>query len=168
MSIFGTGAATSGGAPTPARSKPRIVRQHMTRAHYGELNATQSFTVIGGKLSMILHARHYATGRPIAVSIENGRIAAVSDSREAPSAYIAPAFFDPQSNGGLGVAFSSRSLAPEQVRIVANECRKHGIGAFCPTLITNSFEALQHGFATLAKAIDSDKELARRMPCFHL
>jgi N-acetylglucosamine-6-phosphate deacetylase len=47
-------------------------------------------------------------------------------------------------------------------------CREHGIGDFCPTLITNGFDALRHGFATLAKALDIDAELARRMPCFHL
>ncbi|MCI0704641.1 MAG: amidohydrolase family protein [Planctomycetia bacterium] len=117
---------------------------------------------------MILHARHYGTGQPIAVAVEDGLITAVSDSDQSPKHYISPALFDPQINGGLGVAFSSPTLKPEQVRIVADECRKHGIGTFAPTLITNSFEALNHGFATLAKAIDADKELARCLPCFHL
>src|SRR5262249_50270568 len=37
-----------------------------------------------------------------------------------------------------------------------------------PTLITNSFEALAHGFGTLAKACDSDSALNRALPCFHL
>jgi N-acetylglucosamine-6-phosphate deacetylase len=117
---------------------------------------------------MILHARHYATGKPLTVSIENGRITAIGDSDQKPEQWVSPAFFDPQINGCLGISFNSPSLTAEQVRTVADECRKHGIGAFCPTLITGSFDALRHGFDTLAKALDADAELARRMPCFHL
>ncbi|MBN9117963.1 MAG: amidohydrolase family protein [Planctomycetes bacterium] len=117
---------------------------------------------------MILHARHYTTGHPVAVTVEAGRIAAVADSDQQPGAWIAPAFFDPQINGCLGISFNSADLTPDDVRTVSDVCRAHGIGAFCPTLITNGFGALRHGFSTLAKVLDSDAELARRMPCFHL
>ncbi len=117
---------------------------------------------------MIFHARHYATSRPVAVTVEAGRIASVTDSDQSPEVWVAPALFDPQINGCLGISFNSLSLKPEQVRTVSEVCRAHGIGAFAPTLVTNSFDALHHGFATLAKALDADAELARRMPCFHL
>ena len=117
---------------------------------------------------MILHAKHFATAAPLTVTVADGRITAVEPSRESPSAWVAPAFFDPQINGCLGVSFNSSSLTPEQVRTVADECRRHGIGAFCPTLITGSFDALRHGFATLSNLIDADADLAARMPCFHL
>src|SRR5262245_50754465 len=117
---------------------------------------------------MILHARHFATGRPIFVSVDDSTITAVDPSEENPSAWIAPAFFDPQINGCLGIAFGSPSLSAEQVRVVVDECRRHGIGAFLPTLITGGFEALRHGFATLTRAIESDAELARRLPGIHL
>ncbi|MBP3958248.1 amidohydrolase family protein [Gemmata sp. G18] len=117
---------------------------------------------------MILHARHYATNEPVAVTVARGCIAGVSASDREPSSWIAPALFDPQINGCLGISFNSPALAPEQVRTVATVCREHGIGAFAPTLVTNSFEALHHGFATLAGALDTDPELARIMPCFHL
>jgi N-acetylglucosamine-6-phosphate deacetylase len=117
---------------------------------------------------MILHARHYATGRAVAVTVEADRITAVADSDQQPGTWIAPAFFDPQINGCLGISFNSSDLTPEQVRTVADVCRSHGIGAFCPTLITAGFDALRHGFATLAGAIAADSDLARRMPAFHL
>lgn len=117
---------------------------------------------------MIRHARHYATGAPLAVTVEDGRIAGVSASDQKPTVWIAPALFDPQINGCLGISFNSPELTPEGVRLVADECRRHGIGAFAPTLVTNSFAALGHGFATLARVLDTDAELARRMPCFHL
>jgi N-acetylglucosamine-6-phosphate deacetylase len=117
---------------------------------------------------MPLHAKHYATGRAIAITVEGGRIASIADSDQRPEQWVAPAFFDPQINGCLGIAFASPSLTPEQVRTVADTCGAHGIGAFLPTLITASFEAFRHGFATLSKAIDTDAELARRIPGFHL
>ena len=117
---------------------------------------------------MILHARHYATGEPVAVTVEGGRIAAVAPSDRCPDEWIGPALFDPQINGCLGISFNATSLTPEGVRAVAGVCAGHGIGAFAPTLVTNGFEALHHGFRTLARALDADRELARRMPCFHL
>jgi N-acetylglucosamine-6-phosphate deacetylase len=117
---------------------------------------------------MTIHARHYATGRPVAVTTADGRITAVADSDQKPTRWVAPAFFDPQINGCLGISFNSPSLTAEQVRKVADECRTHGIGSFLPTLITAGFDALRHGFATVAKAREADPELARRIPGFHL
>ncbi|QEG29392.1 N-acetylglucosamine-6-phosphate deacetylase [Gemmata obscuriglobus] len=117
---------------------------------------------------MILHARHYATAQPVAVTIEGGRIAAVTASDREAEEWIAPALFDPQINGCLGISFNATALTPDGVRTVTDVCLAHGIGAFAATLVTNSSGALRHGFATLARALDSDPELARRVPCFHL
>lgn len=117
---------------------------------------------------MIHHAKHYATGRPIAVTVEADRIVSVVESNQNPTRWIAPAFHDPQINGCLGISFNSPSLTPDEVRTVVDTCRKHGIGSFLPTLITTSDAAFRHGFATLAKLIDTDAELARRIPGFHL
>jgi N-acetylglucosamine-6-phosphate deacetylase len=115
-----------------------------------------------------LHARHYATGEPLAVTVDAGRITAVSPSDRRPDAWVAPAFFDVQINGCLGIGFNSPTLTAEQVHAVTAECQRHGIGAYCPTLITGSFEAIRHGFATLARALNADRELARCVPGFHL
>ena len=117
---------------------------------------------------MPLHAKHYATGEPLALTVVGGRITAVEPSAASPTAWVAPAFFDPQINGCLGVSFNSPTLTAEQVRTVADVCRTHGVGAFCPTLITGAFDALRHGFETLATLIEVDAELAARMPGFHL
>lgn len=117
---------------------------------------------------MPLHARHYATGEPITIRVADGRITAVEPSTESPTQWVAPAFFDPQINGCLGISFNSPTLTREQVRTVVDECRRHGIGAFCPTLVTGGFDALRHGFATLAAACDADADVARRIPGFHL
>jgi N-acetylglucosamine-6-phosphate deacetylase len=117
---------------------------------------------------MTLHGKHYVTGRPIAVTVADGRITTVKESDASPTRWIAPAFFDPQINGCLGISFNSPSLTPGQVRTVADTCRAHGIGAFLPTLITNSFAAICHGFATLELARATDVELRSRIPGYHL
>lgn len=118
---------------------------------------------------MKITARHYATGEPVAVTAAGGVVTTVDPAADDPGLpWVAPAFFDPQINGCLGVGFSSPDLTPAGVRTVADECRRHGIAAFCPTVITNSFETIRHAFATLSAAVASDAELARRLPCFHL
>src|SRR5213079_247872 len=88
--------------------------------------------------AMIHHAKHYATGRPIAVTVEGDRIISVAASNQNPTQWVAPAFHDPQINGCLGISFNSPSLTPDQVRTVVDECRKHGIGSLLPTLVTAS------------------------------
>ncbi|HEX4592092.1 MAG TPA: N-acetylglucosamine-6-phosphate deacetylase, partial [Gemmataceae bacterium] len=82
--------------------------------------------------------------------------------------WIAPSFFDIQVNGCLGISFNSDRLTTDEVRRVADNCRSHGTGGFCPTLVTATNEALSHGFATLARLCDTDANLSRRMPAFHL
>jgi N-acetylglucosamine-6-phosphate deacetylase len=121
--------------------------------------------------TMLIHARHYATGRPIVVTIEGGRIAAVGEPSGTPDLvadWVAPSFFDIQVNGSHGISFNSDRLTADEVRRVVETCRSHGTGGFCPTLITGSTEALEHGFATLARLRDIDAELAHAIPAFHL
>lgn len=120
---------------------------------------------------MLLRARHYRTGEVIDVTVENGRIAAIDAAGSEPAdrvaEWIAPAFFDLQINGCDRISFNSPRLSVENVARVVEVCRRHGIAALCPTLVTNSFEALAHGFATLAMACDQ-AALGRALPAFHL
>ncbi len=118
---------------------------------------------------MILLARHYATGEPLALEIAAGHIIAITPAADSPTLpWVAPTFFDVQINGCLGRGFGSPGLTPDGVRLIADTCRTHGIGRFLPTLITNSFDAIDRGFAMLTKALAADAELATRMPGFHL
>jgi N-acetylglucosamine-6-phosphate deacetylase len=121
---------------------------------------------------MRIRTRHYATGQPIDVVTGVGRIVSV----EAPSAaapdlsagWAAPALFDLQINGCDGHSFNSERLTADSVRHVVTVCRRHGIGAFCPTLVTNSFEALAHGLATVHRSCESDPDVARSLPAVHV
>jgi N-acetylglucosamine-6-phosphate deacetylase len=121
---------------------------------------------------MRIHARHYATGVPTEFLCDRSVLASLSPPSgslaDLAAGWVAPAFFDLQINGCDGYSFNSERLTPESIRHVAGVCHRHGISGFCPTLITNSFSALAHGFATLRRACEIDAELAEAMPAFHL
>ena len=121
---------------------------------------------------MIFRGKNLADGQQIDVRCENGLIAHVGPPTakfpDHESEWLAPALFDLQINGAVGIAFSDPSLHMAGIQEVAKQCASHGIGGICPTLITNSRETLVHGFATLAKACEIDSWLNAFMPCYHL
>lgn len=121
---------------------------------------------------MIVRSRHYETGQRHDFTIEGGRLASINEvgstKPDREVGWIAPALFDLQINGCLGIDFSSPIVTVEQVRKVIDECRKHGIAGLLPTLITNSFEAITHGLATLKKARETDPVVAAAVPGFHV
>jgi N-acetylglucosamine-6-phosphate deacetylase len=121
---------------------------------------------------MRVRARHYATGEPVEIVCDRGRISAVGSptagtvDREA--GWVAPALFDLQINGGDGCSFNSERLTVDEILRVIALCRRHGIGSFCPALVTNSFSALAHALATLRQACEQDAGVASTLPAFHL
>ncbi len=121
---------------------------------------------------MRIRAKHYATLETIELQCSGGFIESVGPPGTGPvdheAEWVAPAFFDLQINGCLGHAFNSESLTPEIVSQIVQECHRHGIAGLCPTLITNSFQALEHGFQTLKQAREQDPRLARALPGYHL
>jgi N-acetylglucosamine-6-phosphate deacetylase len=122
---------------------------------------------------MRLRARHYATGDRVDVVCQDGRIVSVAAAEPAIAAdqqadWIAPAFFDLQINGCMGHNFSSDRLTIDDICAVVAACRRHGVAALCPTLITASAAALLHGFSTLRRACETDRDLDAALPVFHL
>jgi N-acetylglucosamine-6-phosphate deacetylase len=118
---------------------------------------------------MTLLPCHALTGQPLRISVLNDRIASVDSTAEATNdTFIAPSFCDIQINGALGEAFTSKSLTTDGVHTVAQECRRHGIGQFLPTVITSDFETIRASFEALSRAIDSNPDLAKAIPGFHL
>jgi N-acetylglucosamine-6-phosphate deacetylase len=121
---------------------------------------------------MLFRGRHYATGELVDVVCDAGLITSIVAATNRPvdreAGWLAPALFDLQINGCHGYSFNSADLTVEQVREVVDVCRGHGIGGLLPTLVTNSFDALHHGFSTLRQARESDHVIADAMPGYHL
>lgn len=105
---------------------------------------------------------HYATGEAVAVRIIQGMIAGIeplaagSHGSEALP-WLAPGIVDLQVNGCGGMDFNAMPLKPETVLEMTEYLLSAGVTAYCPTLITNSKEAIAAAAAAIAEA-------ARRYP----
>lgn len=121
---------------------------------------------------MELRGRRYDNGEPIRVRIEGARIAAVEpawpegDVDDWP--FIAPGLFDLQINGHKGIWFSHDGLTADDVLVTLEPHFKFGITRLCPTLVTNSYEALASGFAAIREACEREQWAADMVPGCHL
>jgi N-acetylglucosamine-6-phosphate deacetylase len=119
-----------------------------------------------------LRARHYATEERIDLVCQDGLIRSVEIPTQQPADleanWVSPALFDLQINGCDGYSFNSDRLTVDMIRHVVEVCRNHGIGGFCPTLVTNSFEAITHGLTAIRRACELNEEIARAVPAVHL
>jgi N-acetylglucosamine-6-phosphate deacetylase len=88
--------------------------------------------------------------------------------RPDPPTWIAPAFWDIQTNGRWGRSFSDPDLTVDDVISIVRWQAELGTGRLCPTLITAPFEAMRHGVATIAAACEADPIVNRMVVGIHL
>lgn len=113
--------------------------------------------------------RHFTNGAWVRIGVEGDRIAAVEPSEpQANEVWVAPAFWDIQTNGRWGVSFSDAGLTVEQVSAVVRAQAELGTARLCPTLITASYEATEHGVRTIARACEEDETIGRMVAGIHL
>ena len=118
------------------------------------------------------HARRYDTGEPVKITISGDRIAAVEpavpDGSAADWPFVAPGLFDLQINGLDGVWFAAEDLTADDVLKTLHGHYRFGVTRLCPTMITNSFEALRAGFAAIREACEREPWAAAMVPGCHL
>ena len=121
---------------------------------------------------MALIAKRYDTGLPVRVELCGDRIASVTPaygySREDDLPFVAPGFFDLQINGYGGVWFSDPHLTEDAVLKVLRQYLAHGVTRLCPTLITNSREALCAGLSAIRRACEREAWANRMVPGCHV
>jgi N-acetylglucosamine-6-phosphate deacetylase len=122
---------------------------------------------------MSLVARHFATGRWVEVSLEAGRIASVTpaDGPDQPrdsDDWLAPAFWDIQTNGRWGVSFSDPGLTVDQVASIVRAQAGLGTARLCPTLITAPRPDMLHGVRTIAEACEIHPDVDAMVLGIHL
>lgn len=116
-------------------------------------------------------ARNWLSGRRERVVVAGRVIASVEpneDSRAEAEPVIAPAFWDLQTNGGLGVSFSSSTLTVDEAARAILAPRREGVAKLCPTLISAPAASMLHGLRTIAKACESDEDVAAQVLGVHL
>jgi len=121
---------------------------------------------------MEILARRYDSSEPVKITIADGEIAKI-ESQGSPGEhldwpFVAPGIFDHQINGFGGVWFSDEDLTAEATAETLEKHFQYGITRMCPTLITNSFEALAGGFRALRAACEQETWVDQMVPGFHL
>jgi N-acetylglucosamine-6-phosphate deacetylase len=115
--------------------------------------------------------RDFATGEWVSIRVEDGRFAEVEPAEQVvfgTTTWIAPAFWDIQTNGGLGHSFSDPRMTPELVVFLIPMHAGNGVARLCPTLITAPFEDMRNGVATIAAACEQDARTDRMVLGIHL
>jgi len=127
-------------------------------------------TTINGQ--QMVEGIHYATGKPVKVTFEDGKISSIEEVNKISDSgklFIAPGFFDNQINGFAGVsfAFGKSDLTEEGIEKATIELWKKGVTTYLPTLTTHSQDVLVKNFSILAQAVEG-KNLKGSIPGFHL
>jgi N-acetylglucosamine-6-phosphate deacetylase len=122
---------------------------------------------------MNLIARDWETSKWIEIEIRGELIASarlIDDPAPAgrDDPFVAPAFWDVQTNGRWGHSFSSPDLTVDQVVSVVLGQRELGTARLCPTLITAPIDHMLHGLRTIAEACDARPDVARMVLGIHL
>ena len=143
------------------------------------MNAAAGMAAIEGAGAAVgtaeVSGRHYRTGEPVAVCIENGTIVSVrpltdapagADGRELP--WIGPGLVDLQINGCAGFDFNTIPMADGTAQRITEALFREGVTAYYPTVITNSDEAIAEGMRTIAAACDTDPACRAAIAGIHL
>ncbi len=118
---------------------------------------------------MQVRGRRYDDATPVTVTIGEGVITDITPvSGEANDPWLAPGFVDLQVNGYGGQEFNDFELTTEKVIRVSQAMDADGVTSYLPTTTTHSFEMLSHAMRTLAAACDESREVACRVPGFHV
>jgi len=81
---------------------------------------------------------------------------------------IAPGLIDIQINGYDGVDFNNPDTNTEQIVAATRQLWRTGVTAFCPTIITESFDHISKCVSNLVRAADESPEFARAMIGIHV
>ncbi|MEZ6123509.1 MAG: amidohydrolase family protein [Planctomycetaceae bacterium] len=124
-------------------------------------------------MTSTLYARHFETMQSVCLQFDGEHIASAEPYECSPSEadglpIVGPGLFDIQVNGYGGSWFSSQQLTVESVIEIIQSLVRQGIARCFPTLITASFEALQHGFQTLQAACRESELVNDCVAGFHL
>ncbi len=106
---------------------------------------------------MKIQARDFRTQFPVEITIQDGKIAEIKEIETADALpFVAPGLFDLQINGYGGTWFSDENLTVDKCLEALQAHYQYGITHLFPTLITNSYEALENGFSIIRQSCEQE------------
>lgn len=115
-----------------------------------------------------IFGRDPADGKPLAITIADGHIAAIEPGPASANGFLAAGLVDLQVNGFAGIDLNDGQLKADSLGRLAAALRRHGTTCFVPTLITAGEEQLTRGLVQIAASRRADPRLAHCVPFIHL
>ncbi|MDR3372391.1 MAG: amidohydrolase family protein [Ancalomicrobiaceae bacterium] len=109
-----------------------------------------------------------ATGKGLAVTMEDGLIAAIRPEHDADSVYLSAGLIDLQVNGFGGLDFNSGELTTDTVFIVAQKLAALGVTTFLPTLVTAAEDRIIERLKIIAAARRAHPLVNHMVPAVHV
>jgi N-acetylglucosamine-6-phosphate deacetylase len=118
--------------------------------------------------------------KPTVLNIANGKLAKRSEALPSQDCdpqdcglggedlRIAPGLIDIQLNGYDGVDFNNPDTNTEQIAAATRQLWRTGVTAFCPTIITESFDHIAKCVSNMVRAADESPEFERAMIGIHV
>lgn len=117
----------------------------------------------------VVAGRDPASGGGLAVTIRDGRIAAVSAADvPADAPWLAPGLIDLQVNGYAGLDLNDGAVTPARVRALVDALAAVGVTTSAPTLITAGEASLLRALAAVAEAVRADPVVRAAVPFVHV
>lgn len=104
----------------------------------------------------------------MAVTVADGRIAAIEDAPGEDTAWLSAGLVDLQVNGFAGHDLNGGGLVPETVARLVAVLRQGGVTTVLPTLITASEASIISALAAIAAARGADPLVAHAIPAVHV
>ena len=133
---------------------------------------------VSGGIKMKVCGKHFMTGEVVTLTVIDGRVSGIQaggieTDYGNSDVWLSPGFCDLQLNGYGGYDFNINAWgAPDEVsndaRRILSLAARAGTALFCPTITTNSHEAILAAFTSLAATMEADPILSRAVPGFHL
>lgn len=111
---------------------------------------------------MDIKGLHYRTGEPVRLTVSEGRITKITPLPAGAEGcgtlpFIGPGLVDLQINGYGGYDFNAGEVRENELQGITEALWREGVTAYCPTVITNSPEAVEQAVRRLAEAAQKSR-----------
>ncbi|GAA4611835.1 N-acetylglucosamine-6-phosphate deacetylase [Actinoallomurus liliacearum] len=117
---------------------------------------------------MRISGRDPASGRTLCVSVEDGRIGAITEADGPTELWLAPGLVDLQVNGFAGHDVNAADVDEATVTALVSALRRVGTTTVVPTIVTAPEERIRAALSAIARARGADPLVARAIPYVHV
>jgi N-acetylglucosamine-6-phosphate deacetylase len=108
------------------------------------------------------------SGRPVGVTVEDGIVARIEETKGDTDLYLSAGFVDLQVNGSAGFDLNAEQISTDTVVGLVVAMLADGVTCFLPTLITAQEERICRGLKVIAEARKIQRKVAACVPFVHI